>query len=204
MDWLAAAIVGALNILVMRPLSHYRFWWHWVGGRFWLVGYLLYLLVAASTGIASKVGAEAVGWRPGTHDFLHALVTALAGATLIRADTGRPLRKSEEKAKNLAAPLTTWLGAGFDHASRLEIERWANGLSAEELKEAAGRVASDSGRPGSTVKRALITAAVRELSSPNATFARGELVGLLAYSYLDADRTADRTSDRAPDTRDRD
>jgi hypothetical protein len=92
------------------------------------------------------------------------------------------------RAKNLAAPLVTWLGAGFDHAALGQIEAWARSLQDNDLKIAAGLVASNAGRPGSTVTRAMIRASIRSLSSAEKDYARGELVGLISYGYLEADR----------------
>ncbi len=183
MDWVAAALVGLINIALMRPLSHYRFWWHWLGGRTWLFGYLVYAVAAAATGVLSKIGAQAVGWEPGRHGSGQALAAAIAGATLLRADIGRPLRTGNEQAKNLAAPFVTWLGSGFDHAARGQIESWARGLQANDLEMAAGLVTSDPGRPGGTVTRAMIRASIKDLSSTRKDYARGELIGAIANGY---------------------
>lgn len=188
-DWAVAALVGLINIALMRPLSHYRFWLHWLGGRAWLFGYLVYAFAAATTGVLSKFGAQAVGWEPGQHGLGQALLAAIAGATLLRADVGRPVRTGKEQATNLAAPFITWLGSGFDHAAHGQIETWARGLQTDDLETAAGLVASDPGRPGSNVTRALIRSSIKELSGPKKDYARGELVGAIASGYLAADRT---------------
>jgi len=100
------------------------------------------------------------------------------------------MRNRKDQAANLAAPLVTWLGVGFDHTARGQIETWARGLKDDELENAAGLIASDAGRPGSKVQRAMITANVRALSSgKNAAYARGALIGAIAYGYLESDRT---------------
>ena len=189
MDWAAAALVGLINITLMRPLSHYRFWWRWLGGRAWLFGYLVYASAAAATGVLSKFGAQAAGWEPGRHSLGQALLAAIAGATILRADVGRPIRTGKEQATNIAAPFVTWLGSGFDHAARGQIETWARGLQTKDLKTAAGLVASDPGRPGSSVTRALIRSSIKDLSGPKEDYARGELIGAIASGYLAADRT---------------
>ena len=189
MGWITAALVGLINIALMRPLSHYRFWWHWLNRRTWLFGYAAYALAAAATGVLSKVGAQAVGWEPGRHSSGQALAAAIVGATLLRADIGHPVRSGSEQAKNLAAPLVTWLGSGLDHGARNQIEGWARGLADDALEMAAGLVASDPGRPGSGMTRAMIRASARDLSSSKKNYARGELVGVIANGYLAADRT---------------
>ena len=107
MGWITAALVGLINIALMRPLSHYRFWWHWLNRRTWLLGYTAYAVAAAATGVVSKVEAQVVGWEPGRHSFGQALAAAIVGAALLRADVGHPVRSSSEQAKNLAAPLVT-------------------------------------------------------------------------------------------------
>ena len=189
MDWVAVALVGLINVVLMRPLSHYQFWWHWLGARGWLLCYVVYALVAAATGVLSYAAARAAGWSSGQHLLWHAILAALAGATLLRADVGHPLPKAREKATNLAAPLVSWLGVGLDHAARRHIETWARGLKDDDLASAAGLVASDAGRPGSTVKRAMINASVKALNGPRMDYARGELVGAIAHGYLESDRT---------------
>lgn len=189
MEWVVAALVGLINVVLMRPLSHYRLWWHWLGGRGWLLCYLAYTLVAAATGVLSYVAAQVAGWGPAQRSLGHALLAALAGAALLRTDVGRPLPKGREKATNLAAPLVSWLGVGFDHAARGQIETWARGLQDDELASAAGLVASDAGRPGSTVKRAMIGASVKALYGARRDYARGELIGAIAHGYLESDRT---------------
>ena len=187
MGWITAALVGLINIALMRPLSHYRFWWYWLR-RTWLFGYAAYAIAAAATGVLSKVGAQVVGWEPGRHSLGQALAAAIAGAAVLRTDIGRPVRSGDEQAKNLAAPLVTWLGSGFDHAARSQIERWARGLADDDLETAAGLVSSDPGRPGSGMTRAMIRASIKDLSGPKKNYARGELVGAIANGYLAADR----------------
>jgi hypothetical protein len=187
-EWVVAGLVGLINVALMRPLSHYRFWWHWLGGRTWFLGYSAYALVAAATGILSNVGAHAVGPNPQQHSLMHALLAALAGAALLRADVGHPVRNRRDQAANLAAPLVTWLGVGLDHAARGQIEIWARDLKDDELENAAGLIASDAGRPGSKVQRAMISANVRALSSSRSAYARGALIGAIAHGYLEGDR----------------
>jgi hypothetical protein len=188
-DWVAVALVGLVNVVLMRPLSHYQFWWHWLGGRGWLLGYLAYALTAAATGVLSYGAARAAGWLSAPHGLLQAILAALAGAALLRADVGHPFPKDRQKAANLAAPLVNWLGVGLDHAARRHVETWARDLQDGDLAGAAGLLASDAGRPGSTVKRAMINASVRALNGTKRDYARGELVGLIAHGYLETDRT---------------
>ena len=168
-------------------LSHYHLWWHFLGVRMWLIGYIVYGAFAAATGIISEAAANGAGWGSGRHGFVQGLLAALAGSAILRADVGSPLGQRGDQAKNLAAPLITWLGAGFDHVTQNKIEKRACDLSDDELIGAAGRLTGRVGRPGSTVTRAMIRASVRGLNGHEKDFARAELIGLIANGYLECD-----------------
>jgi hypothetical protein len=171
----------------MRPFSRYRTWWYWLGARAWILGYVLYGIVAVSTGVLSMLGAQSAGLGRGTHELARALLAAGAGAVVLRADIGRPLGRGKEHARNLATPLVTWLGAAFDHAALGKLERWASDLPDKELAEAAGLAATNV-RPGSRITKAMLTSNVKAMSEANDSYARGQLIGLVANGYLEGDR----------------
>lgn len=188
MNWAVAALIGLINVMLMRPFSRYRAWWHWLGVPASAFGYLLYAIAAAATGVASYYGAQAVGLGNGVNSLGKAALAALTGAAVLRADVGRPLGRSGENARNLAAPIISWLGTAFDHIALGKIESWAKTLKDVRLEEEAGLVATTAGRPGSRITKALLTTNVNGLSGPNSAYARGQLIGLIAYGYLESDR----------------
>jgi hypothetical protein len=200
-QWVVAGLVGLINIMLMRPLARYRLWWtllrrtnevgypHRISGA-WLIGYLIYLGVAAATGVGSYIVANMAGWGPGQQPLAHAAAAGAAGALVLRADVSHPVGKARDHAKNLATPLVTWLGAFFDRTTKEKLEGWASKLSDNDLREAAGLLSSDVGKAGSTITREMLRSKADELKSDEKRlFARGSLIGMIAEGYLQTNRT---------------
>jgi hypothetical protein len=188
LNYVFAGIVGMINLILVFRSAKYVMWPSWLGLGTAAMVTVSIAATGFAIGLACSFVATRAGWQAASIGVAQGVGSALIGVTLMRADFGRPLRKSGNPA-NAIRPFAVWLERGIDELCRSRISDWALNLSPTELTTAAELApARDTTR---RQRKDSITDATKRLIGTDAiasAAAKGELARFIAKAYVLEDK----------------